>query len=109
MGQIPYTYIIRCRLLLIALLLSATAGAQDDVEYRAEIGAGGGLTTYYGDFNSKLFKGMQPAGAVLLRITPNPHMAFRVDAMYTKVKGSASDVKTYYEPLRDMNYTFDPP
>lgn len=107
MGQIPYTYIIRCRLLLIALLLSATAGAQDDVEYRAEIGAGGGLTTYYGDFNSKLFKGMQPAGAVLLRITPNPHMAFRVDAMYTKVKGSASDVKTYYEPLRDMNYTFD--
>lgn len=92
---------------ILAAFLAVQAKAQDDVEYRAEIGGGGGMTTYYGDFSTGLFSNMQPAGAVVLRVTPNPHMAFRVSGMYTQLKGKATDVKTHYELIKDMNYSFE--
>jgi len=92
---------------ILAAFLTVQAKAQDDVEYRAEIGGGAGMTTYYGDFSSGLFSNMQPAGAVVLRVTPNPHMAFRVSGMYTQLKGKATDVKTHYELIKDLNYSFE--
>lgn len=92
---------------ILAVFFATQAKAQSDVEYRAEIGGGAGMTTYYGDFSSGLFSNMQPGGAVLLRVTPNPHMAFRVSGMYTKLSGDATNVRTHYELLKDMHYSFD--
>ena len=41
-------------LLALMLLVAGRAGAQDDVEYRMEIGAAAGLIGYHGDFNGSL-------------------------------------------------------
>ena len=63
-------------LLLAVLFLSAlTATAQDEPEYRIEVGAGAGLMTYVGDFNSSLLKGMQPWGAAIAKYRFNPRTA----------------------------------
>ena len=44
--------------LVAAMLLPATSGwAQDEPEYRMEVGAAAGLLNYTGDFNGNLLKG----------------------------------------------------
>ena len=61
-------YNILAKLTFVVTLLAAAAhraAAQNDVEYRMEIGAGVGATAYQGDFNDGLFKGMQPSGAIV--------------------------------------------
>ena len=96
------------RLLAMSLLASCAAAlhAQDDVEYRAELGAGIGMTSYHGDFSSALIGNVQPAGAVVFRRIFNPRMALRIAAMYTKVKGKLEDVKTVYPDLAQSGYSF---
>lgn len=48
-------------LTLILIMASLTnAMAQDDPEFRREIGIGVGMSNYLGDFNGSLTKGMQP-------------------------------------------------
>ena len=55
-------------LYLLLLMLPATAlRAQDEDTYLMEIGAGGGLMGYLGDFNGSLTKDLQPMAAVLWR------------------------------------------
>lgn len=97
--------------LFIVLLMSVAATvkvvAQDDVEYRMEIGAGAGGTAYLGDFGDGLFKGMQPAGAVVFRAIMNPYMAVRISGMYTKVKGDVKNASTYYPELTPQGYSFN--
>lgn len=95
-------------IIAILALLSATTDvvAQNDVEYRMEIGAGVGATAYQGDFSDGLFKGMQPAGAVVFRAIMNPYMAVRVSAMYTQVKGDVKNSSTYYPDITPYGYSF---
>ena len=83
---------MRIYILFITMLLPFTVFAQEDVEYRMDIGAGVGATTYYGDFNASPTKNIQPAGAIVFRDVLNPHMAIRLSAMYTKVKGQARPI-----------------
>ncbi len=96
------------KLLLILLLASCGAilHAQDDVEYRAELGAGIGMTSYHGDFSSALIGNVQPAGAIVFRRIYNPRIALRIAAMYTKVNGKLEDVKTVYPDLAQRGYSF---
>lgn len=94
-------------LTLLLLLAAATTGAQDDPQYRWEIGAGVGMVSYEGDFNGNIAKDMQPGGSLVLRRVLNPFMALRLDAMYGKLKGSSEDVKTYYPDFQDAPYEFD--
>ena len=99
---------MRTALFFIILLLIATdISAQDDLEYRMEIGAGVGMVSYEGDFNGNILKDMQPVVSVLLRRDINPYMALRILGSYGKLKGSSADVKTYYPELKDGAYTFD--
>lgn len=93
--------------MLMSLVATVKVVAQDDVEYRMEIGAGVGATAYQGDFNDGLFKGMQPSGAVVFRAVMNPYMAVRVSGMYTKVKGDVKNVSTYYPGLTSDGYSFN--
>lgn len=52
-------------LLLLVFVVAATGlRAQDDDEYRMEIGVGAGLAGYLGDFNGTLTKDLQPAATI---------------------------------------------
>ena len=84
-------------LLVIALLIcSDTAMAQDDVEYRMDIGAGVGITSYQGDFSHNLFNKPSVGGSLIYRIILNPHMAIKTSAMVSQVKGDYSGANTIY-------------
>ncbi|MBQ0073401.1 MAG: outer membrane beta-barrel protein [Prevotella sp.] len=96
-------------ILMLLLAITITASAQDDVEYRMEIGAGVGMTTYHGDFSSALFKKSQPAGAVIFRRVINPYTAVRISGMYTGIKGSTEGKSTYYPDLAENGYSFSNP
>ena len=94
---------------IFIIFLIATAmnlHAQDDPEYKMEIGAGTGLLTYEGDFNGNLFKECQPMASLILRRTFNPWMALKLNAIFGKVKGSSENVKTKYPDYLNEPYTF---
>ena len=87
-------------LYLLLLMLPATAlRAQDEDTYLMEIGAGGGLMGYLGDFNGSLTKDLQPMAAVLWRYNLSPYMGVKATVGFGKLKGSSADVKTYYPKL----------
>ena len=96
--------IIYSFLLLMAVL---PMNAQDDPEYRMEIGGGVGMMGYLGDFNTKLAKDLQPMASVLARYNINPYMGVKLNASYGKMKGSSKDVKTYYPIYAEEPYDFD--
>ena len=79
--------------------------AQTEPEYRLEIGAGVGMVSYEGDFNSHIFKNMQPAFSLLARYKYNPRVALAMNISYMTLKGSAKDV-TSYVPESWAGYSF---
>ena len=81
--------------------------AQDDPQYRMEIGAGLGMVSYEGDFNGNVFGNMQPMGGVVGRYNFDPYKTLRLSATYGKLKGSSKDVKTYYPDYADQPYEFN--
>ena len=70
--------------------------AQDEPEYRLEIGAGVGAVNYLGDYNASLFSELQPMGAVMAKYKANPHMAVALTAGFGKLQGSSDKAKTWY-------------
>lgn len=93
---------------LIALLLLplVRVAAQEDPEYRAEIGAGAGLMAYLGDFNSSLTAGMRPAFSLVGRYKFNPRMGLAMTVSHGRLKGSSSDVTTWYPAAVDAPVEF---
>lgn len=89
------------------MLCSGYIHAQDDPEYRLEVGAGVGATGYLGDFNSNLTKDLQAGVSVMGRYNFNPWMALRLNVGYGKLKGSSEDVDTYYPDYVDSPYDFN--
>jgi hypothetical protein len=83
-------------LLLLSLLFPLCAAAQEEDEYKMEIGGGIGLIAYEGDFNGSITKGMQPGGSLIARWNLNPHMAIKADLTIGKIKGSSDNSTTYY-------------
>ena len=96
------------RLFALVCLLSILLGirAQDDPEYRMEVGAGLGLVSYEGDFNSNLMKNMQPMVALVAKYRYNPRMALGASIGLGKLKGSSTDVATWY-PDMEGPYSFN--
>lgn len=93
-------------LLLFLLALALPSAAQDDPEYRMEIGAGVGLDGYLGDFNSSLTSDLQPMASLLARYVFNPYMGLKLNASYGKLKGNSADVETYYPDYAQTRYAF---
>ncbi len=95
-------------LVIFIMLLGPVAqlSAQDDPEYRMEIGVGAGLNGYLGDFNSNITKDLQPMASVIARYVLNPYMGLRMNVSYGTMKGSSADVETYYPDYATMPYTF---
>lgn len=98
---------MRKLLFLIVLVLSAARmSAQDDPQYRMEIGAGVGMVSYEGDFNGNVLKNMQPMFSGLWRYNFDPYKDIRLSASYGKLKGSSKDVETYYPDYETEPYEF---
>ena len=89
---------------LLACLLSTSA--QDDPEYRMEVGGSLGLMNYMGDYNGNLLSNMQPMLALTAKYRYNPRQATAVSISYGKLKGSAKNVTTWYpeEELRKLSF-----
>ena len=96
------------KLLFIFLLMLSAArmSAQDDPQYRMEIGVGAGMVSYEGDFNGSILKNMQPMFSGLWRYNFDPYKDIRLSASYGKLKGSSKDAKTYYPDYVDEPYSF---
>lgn len=95
-------------LLFITLMFcAAIAGAQEDPEYRAEIGGGVGLVAYQGDFNASLTTNMQPMGSLLARYKFNPRMGIAFNVDYGKIKGSSDGTNTWYPEYQDSVVSFN--
>lgn len=94
--------------LLLALMTLSTVrvSAQDDVEYRMEVGAAVGLIGYHGDFNGSLTKDLQPMGSLVVRYIFNPYMGLKANVSYGMLKGSSADVKTWYPGYSKTPYSF---
>ena len=99
---------MRKLLTLIAVLTVAAIStkAQDDPEYRMEIGGGVGINGYLGDFNGNISKNLQPMATLLARYVFNPYMGLRMNVSYGTMKGSSADVQTYYPDYARTPYTF---
>ena len=80
--------------------------AQDEPEYRMEIGGGLGLTAYQGDLGGGLFSSMQPRWAVLAKYKMNPRMAWSAQISSGRLKGSSKSVDTWYPELHDSIASF---
>ncbi len=94
-------------LMLMVLLPAAWMSAQDDPQYRMEIGAGVGMVSYEGDFNGNVLKNMQPMFSALWRYNFDPYKDLRLSATYGKLKGSSKDVDTYYPDYATEEYSFN--
>jgi len=97
---------------LCFVLFSMTMCAQDDPEYKMEIGAGLGFVNYIGDFNESLIKNLRPAASVMIRYNLDTMNDLKFGVTYGKLVGNASDVETYYPDLsmdatKRMNYRFN--
>ena len=95
-------------MLTLALLAMACGNlkAQDDPQYRMEIGGGVGLMGYLGDFDGNLTKDLQPMATVLARYVFNPYMALKMNVSYGTMKGSSADVETFYPDYAEKPYEF---
>jgi len=97
-----------CNLVLLMLLLSPMgARAQDDPQYRMEIGAGVGMMAYEGDFNGNILKNMQPMGAIVGRYNFDPYKDLRLNIGFGKIKGSSANVETYYPDYAEAEQPYD--
>ena len=94
-------------LTVLMLFVSLCAQAQDEPEYKAEIGVGGALVAYQGDFNGSLTKNMQPMGALVAKYRSNPRSAWALNIGFGKLKGSSENTATWYPATSDTTITFN--
>ncbi len=81
--------------------------AQEDPEYRMEIGGGIGMANYLGDLNGNLTRNLQPAFSAVTKYRFNPRNAMAFSLTYSTLKGKAADAGTWYvqQPLKDFSHT----
>lgn len=91
------------QLMVCILLVAGSIGvmAQDDPEYRMEIGGGGGMVSYLGDFNSSPLKDMSLMGSLIAKYRPNPRMAWALNISYGQLKGSSTDDKSWFPNITE--------
>ncbi len=71
--------------------------AQDDADYRMEIGGALGSGVYLGDVNTKLLSNVGPAVGAVWRYLFDPRNVLKANLTFAKVKG-ASDIDIDYYP-----------
>ena len=99
-------YLARMVLMGWMLLTTLDLHAQEDPEYKLELGAGVGMMTYQGDFSSSLVKHAQTAFSVVGKYRFNPRMDLSLRVPHGKLKGNAEGLKTWYPSQIDPKYAF---
>jgi hypothetical protein len=97
------------RQVLVCLLLLAGAlgmRAQEDPEYKMEIGGSVGLVNYLGDYNGNLTKDLQPMGSVVAKFRVNPRMSWAVSIGYGTLKGDIADAQTWFPEAGSLPPSF---
>lgn len=81
------------RQVLLLLLMAVPLGlaAQDDEEYRMEIGGGVGPDFYLGDVSSTPFRKPNVAAALLWRRNFNPRMGLKADLAMAHLRGASGN------------------
>ncbi|MGN0281218.1 MAG: DUF6089 family protein [Prevotella sp.] len=97
---------MRAIIIAALLLLTTLAKAQEDYEYRLELGGGIGLVSYQGDFNGSILKCMQPMADIVARLKPNPRMAFAFNIGLGNLKADYANAGTYYPELPVSGQSF---
>ena len=73
-----------------------------------ELGGGLGVVAYQGDFSGSLLSNQQPMLSIVGKYKINPRMALAMSLGYGHLKGTASDVDTYYpETAVGSDYSFN--
>lgn len=91
MKNIKFIYII-----VMALSVFGKAGAQDDVFYRLELGAGVGAGFSLCDVNTKFYGNTNLAGALVARFPLNARMAMKAMVGYNRLTGSTVGMDDFY-------------
>lgn len=95
---------------LLMMLASVTVvQAQDETEYRMEVGPAAGMSFYMGDANNRLFNHNGFCGGIVARYNVNHRLALKADLMAAKIAGSSTDMKdrTYPQPLSFSRTIYD--
>lgn len=93
--------------IIAALIVAVSAGAQE-LEYKFELGAMGGMGFYMGDANLNTFyENVTPAGALMGRYNINPRMALKANIAYGKVKGDATLHDNMFPQKPGQEWQFD--
>ena len=81
---------------IFTMVITMAASAQDEPEYKLEIGAGTGVISYVGDYNSNLLKSLRPWFMAMAKYRLDPRMALSLNIGTGKIKGGTDDVDTWY-------------
>lgn len=106
LGAVKQQWLLLGLLFIICNLSFTRVAAQDDPEYRMEIGGGAGVMSYLGDFNGSLLKNMQPIVGAVAKFKLNPRMDWAANIGYGKLKGGSKDAKTWYPELTEHPIEF---
>lgn len=83
-------------LLAMVMLLPSALRAQEDADFRMEIGGGIGGSFYMGDLNNKMFAGPRPAVGAYWRYLFDHYSSLKVNLTWAGVKGSTEDQDDFY-------------
>lgn len=98
---------LRWHLILLLALCYTMSYAQDEAEYKWDIGGGVGMVSYIGDFNGNPFANPQPAASIVLRRVWNPYTALKMSVTAGKIKGKYNISDTYYPNYSTPGYQFN--
>lgn len=92
---------IRIKMLIVCIALFSMPfvrlAAQEDDEYRMEIGGALGGSFYMGDANyTKPFMNLGPAGGVIGRFILNPRMDIKMDLLVGRISGDTNNFDNKY-------------
>lgn len=80
-------------LMLAPALLTNAIHAQDDTEYRMEIGAATGISFYMGDANRTFYRNSNFMAGIVARYIFNPRFAIKGDLTMAGISGSTVNIK----------------
>ena len=83
-------------LFAIMMLQPSMMKAQEDADFRMEIGGGIGSNFYMGDLNNKMLSCMQPAVGAYWRYLFDHYNSLKVNLTYAGVKGTTEDQENFY-------------
>lgn len=94
-------------LIIFALLMSfiLNVSAQEELEYKMEVGGMLGGSFYMGDANyTTPFKNLGFAGGVIARYIFNPRMVIKADLAFGRISGNTEDFKNVYPENQQSSF-----